>query len=75
MEIMLTDDSSHIMGPINKLHQKNLEDMRKQLGHLLNHDCRKPSISPCRSHVLFTATKEGSLRMMVHYRAEDYKNI
>jgi hypothetical protein len=46
-----------------------LQEVRKQVGDLLNKGLIEPSSSPFGAPVLFVAKKDGSLRMVIDYRA------
>jgi hypothetical protein len=51
-----------------RLSPLELEELRKQLQELIDHDYIQPSKSPYGAPVLFVKKKDGSLRMCVDYR-------
>lgn len=69
MDIKLKDDTALIIGTMYKLYPKALEEMRKQIKHLLSHAFIRPIISPLGSFVLFNSKKDGSIRMCAEYKS------
>jgi hypothetical protein len=53
----------------NKLNQKELEKLKKQLNNLFNQQYIWQSKSPYGAHVLFVDKKDGKLKMCVNYHA------
>jgi Reverse transcriptase (RNA-dependent DNA polymerase) len=56
-------------GPIYRLSQPEMEELKKQIAELLLKGYIEPSTSPYGAPVLFVRKKDGSLRMCVDYRA------
>jgi len=54
---------------IYRLSPKELEEAKKQIAELLEKGWIKPSSSPFGAPILFVAKKDGSLRMVIDYRA------
>jgi hypothetical protein len=55
--------------PLYRLCQLEVQEATKQVQELLELGCIEPSISPLGAPVLFVHKKDGSLRMVVDYRA------
>ena len=55
--------------PIYRLSPVEMEEVKKQVTELLDKELVEPSFSPYGAPVLFVAKKDGSLRMVVDYRA------
>ncbi len=56
-------------GPIYRLSQPEMQELKKQVAELLLKGYIEPSTSPYGAPVLFVRKKDGSLRMCVDYRA------
>ena len=55
--------------PIYRLSPVEKDEVTKQIGELLSKGLIEPSLSPFGAPILFVAKKDGSLRMVVDYRA------
>ncbi|GBG65156.1 hypothetical protein CBR_g49952 [Chara braunii] len=55
-------------GAVYRMSPRELEELRKQLGELLEKGWIRPSSSPFGAPVLFVPKKEGELRMCIDYR-------
>ncbi len=52
-----------------RLRPNEIKEVQRQVTELLARDYIKPSTSPYRALVLFVQKKDGSLRMVIDYRA------
>lgn len=64
-----TGDAEPIKLPYYKLGPADQDELKKQLGELLDAKLIQPSISPWGAPVLFVTKKDGSKRLCVDYRA------
>jgi hypothetical protein len=67
--IPLFSDSSPPARPAYRLSQPELQEAQKQIADLLSQGLIQPSCSPYSSPVLFVKKKDGTLRMVIDYRA------
>ncbi len=75
IKLQLGADSNPPARPIIRLSPLELDDLKKQLQHLLDKKFIKPSKSPYAAPVLFARKKDGKLRMCVDYRAFNKQTI
>jgi hypothetical protein len=55
--------------PALRLSPAEMDELKKQLGLLLEKGLARPSVSPWGAPVLFALKKDGGLRMCLDYRA------
>ena len=67
--IPLVDGARPPFGPMYRLSPAERREVEKQIKDLLDKGFIKPSASPYGAPVLFVAKKDGSLRMVIDYRA------
>ena len=73
--IDLEDDVPPVHRPLYKLSPLELDEAKKQIEMLLEHQFIRPSESPYGSPVLFIPKKDGGLRFCVDYRWLNKKTI
>ena len=74
-KIDLEDDVPPIHRPLYKLSPLELEEAKKQIEYLLEHEFIRPSESPYGAPVLFVPKKDGGLRFCIDYRWLNKKTI
>ena len=67
-KIQLEDDTPPIHRPIYKLSPLELEEAKKQIQYMLEHNHIRLSVSLYRVPVLFAPKKDGGLRFCIDYR-------
>ena len=67
--IPLESDAKPPFRGVYRLSPKEMEEAKKQIAELLEKGWIKPSTSPFGAPILFVAKKDGSLRMVIDYRA------
>lgn len=73
--IELEPGSRPTVGPIYRMSEGELEELRKQIADLLAKGFIRPSASPFGAPVLFVRKKDGSYRLCVDYRALNKNTI
>jgi hypothetical protein len=69
MEIELEEGAKPVAKPVFRLSPAEMDELKKQLGLLLEKGLVRPSVSPWDAPVLFAPKKDGGLRMCLDYRA------
>lgn len=67
--IPMHDHHSPPFKPLYRLARPELEECKRQVAELLNVGAIRPSASPYGSPILFVKKKDGTMRMVVDYRA------
>ena len=73
--IDLEDDVPPVHRPLYKMSPLELEETKKQIEYLLEHEFIRPSDSPYGAPVLFVLKKDGGLCMCIDYRWLNKKTI
>jgi hypothetical protein len=73
--IPLPPGTPPVFRPMYRMSHTEVETVRKQVAELLDKGYISPSTSPYGAPVLFVAKKDGSLRMVIDYRALNAKTI
>jgi hypothetical protein len=74
-KIELEDDVPPVHRPLYKLSPLELQEARKQIEYLLEHEFIRPSDSPYGAPVLFAPKKDGGLRFCIDYRWLNKKTV
>jgi hypothetical protein len=69
MGIELEEGAKPVAKPALRLSPAEMDELRKQLGLLLERGLARPSVSPWGVPVLFALKNDGALRMCLDYRA------
>ena len=73
--IDLEDDTPPVHRPLYKMSPLELEEAKKQIKYMMDHEYIRPSDSPYGAPVLFAPKKDGSLRFCIDYRWLNKKTI
>ena len=73
--IDLEDDTPPVHRPLYKMSPLELEEAKKQIKYMMDHEYIRPSDSPYGALVLFAPKKDGSLRFCIDYRWLNKKTI
>lgn len=68
-KIGILPDSSTPCSTMYRMSPSELDELKKQIQHLVSHGFIRPSKSSCGAPVLFVKKKDGSMRMCIDYRA------
>jgi hypothetical protein len=75
MEIELEEGEKPVAKPAFRFSPAEMDELKNQLGVLLEKGLFRPSVSPWGAAVLFAPKKDGGLRMCLEYREINYLTV